>query len=177
MGRIADEDPGLQTYLTKIERYQILDRNEELELAERYQRTHDIVHAHALVNANLRFVVRIALGYRGYGMRVADLVEEGNLGLLEAVRRFEPARNLRFMTYASYWVRAYILSHILKQRTLVGVGTGPLQFLLNKILYGVVLVALLVDLLLHRWPMHRYLSNPSRSQASETSRLARQRFL
>ncbi len=80
-----------------------------------------------MATSNLRFVVKIARHYGGYGFRLADLVEEGNVGLLEAVRRFEPARKLRFMTYASYWVRAYILAHVLKQWSLVGVGTGPLQ--------------------------------------------------
>jgi RNA polymerase sigma-32 factor len=65
--------------------------------------------------------------YRGYGFRISDLVEEGNIGLLEAVTRFDPSRNLRFMTYAAYWVRAYILAHVLKQFSMVGVGTGPLQ--------------------------------------------------
>jgi RNA polymerase sigma-32 factor len=127
MGRIAEEDPGLQTYLTAVERCEELDRRQELDLAEHYRRTQDPALAHRLVRANLRFVVRIALGYRGYGLRVADLIEEGNLGLLEAVRRFEPDRGLRFMTYAGYWVRAFILAHVLKQRTLVGIGTGPLQ--------------------------------------------------
>src|SRR5262249_55417594 len=69
----------------------------------------------------------MAMQYGGYGIRVADLVEEGNIGLCEAVRRFDPARNLRFMTYAAYWIRAYILAHVLKQWSMVGVGTGPLQ--------------------------------------------------
>lgn len=127
MGRLHDVDPGLSAYMTAVEHFPHLDRDGELRLARDYQRTHDDAFAHRLVEANLRFVVRIALGYRGYGLRVADLVEEGNLGLLEAVRRFDPTRNLRFMTYASFWVRAYILAHILKQRSLVGVGTGPLQ--------------------------------------------------
>ena len=80
-----------------------------------------------MVRANLRFVVKMASHYRGYGFRIADLVEEGNIGLLEAVKRFDPSRNLRFMTYAAYWIRAYILAHVLKQWSLVGVGTGPLQ--------------------------------------------------
>ncbi len=80
-----------------------------------------------LVCANLRYVVRIASPYQGYGFRLADLVSEGNLGLLEAIRRFEPERGLRFMTYAGYWVRALVLGHILRQWSLVGVGTGPLQ--------------------------------------------------
>jgi RNA polymerase sigma-32 factor len=71
--------------------------------------------------------VKIAIGYRGYGFKLSELVAEGNLGLLQAVRRFEPERGLRFMTYASYWVRAHVLSYILKHWSLVGVGTGPMQ--------------------------------------------------
>jgi RNA polymerase sigma-32 factor len=71
--------------------------------------------------------VAIASHYKGYGFRLSDLVEEGNIGLCEAVQRFDPSRNLRFMTYAAYWVRAYVLAHVLKQFSMVGVGTGPLS--------------------------------------------------
>ena len=71
-------------------------------------------------------MVKVATRYRGYGMQIADLVEEGNLGLLEAVRRFEPSRNLRFKTYAIYWIRAYIVDHLLREWSIVGGGTGPL---------------------------------------------------
>ena len=127
MGRLSDEDRGLSTYLTAIQRFPPLDREEEQRISRRWQRDHERAAAHQLVCANLRNVVKIALGYRGYGFRLADLVEEGNVGLLEAVRRFDPERNLRFMTYASYWVRAYMLAHVLKQSSMVGVGTGPLQ--------------------------------------------------
>ncbi|HEY7954010.1 MAG TPA: RNA polymerase factor sigma-32 [Polyangia bacterium] len=126
MARLA-EDEGFQTYLSAIQRFQPLDRATELKLARRWQRRHDADSAHRLVQAHLRFVVKIANSYRGYGLKVADLVEEGNIGLLEAVRRFDPSRNLRFMTYAAYWIRAYILAHVLKQWSMVGVGTGPMQ--------------------------------------------------
>ena len=133
MGRIADDDPGLAAYLDRVERYPLLDREAELHLARRWREAGDRRAGDELITANLRFVVRIALRYRGYGLRVADLVEEGNLGLLEALRRFEPERHLRFMTYAGYWARAYILAHVLKQRSLVGVGTGPLQ---SRLFFG-----------------------------------------
>src|SRR5947209_8064419 len=126
MARLA-EDEGFRTYLSAIQHFQPLDRETELKLARRWLRKKDSAAAHALVEAHLRFVVKIANGYRGYGLRVADLVEEGNIGLLEAVKRFDPSRNLRFMTYAAYWIRAYILAHVLKQWSLVGVGTGPMQ--------------------------------------------------
>jgi RNA polymerase sigma-32 factor len=127
MARLLAEDAGFRAYLNAIQQFEPLDREAELRLARRWQRRHDLEAAHTLVRANLRFVVKIANHYRGYGFRVADLVEEGNIGLLEAVKRFDPARNLRFMTYAAYWIRAYILAHVLKQWSLVGVGTGPLQ--------------------------------------------------
>jgi RNA polymerase sigma-32 factor len=127
MGRPLEEDAGFSAYLSSIQRFHPLEREEELRLARRWQRRKDRDAADALVRANLRFVVKIAMQYRGYGLRVSDLVEEGNIGLCEAVRRFDPARNLRFMTYAAYWIRAYVLAHVLKQWSLVGVGTGPLQ--------------------------------------------------
>jgi RNA polymerase sigma-32 factor len=121
-----DADSGFQRYLREVERFDVLDRGAELELSRCFldgnQRAGE-----KLVNCNLRYVVKIALGYRGYGYKLTDLVAEGNLGLLQAVRRFEPDRGLRFMTYASYWVRAHILSYILKSWSLVGVGTGPMQ--------------------------------------------------
>src|SRR6516225_866556 len=128
MGRpLLQEDAGFRAYLNAIQEYEPLDRETELKLARRWQKRGDVEAAHTLVRANLRFVVKIANHYRGYGFRTADLVEEGNIGLLEAVKRFDPSRNLRFMTYAAYWIRAYILAHVLKQWSLVGVGTGPLQ--------------------------------------------------
>jgi RNA polymerase sigma-32 factor len=127
MARLVAEDDGFNAYLNAISRFEPLDREVELKLARRWLKRGDREAAHQLVRAHLRFVVKIANSYRGYGLRVADLVEEGNIGLLEAVRRFDPDRNLRFMTYAAYWIRAYILAHVLKQWSMVGVGTGPLQ--------------------------------------------------
>jgi RNA polymerase sigma-32 factor len=126
MARLIDDD-GFSAYLSAIQHFQPLDRETELRLARRWRKRKDFDAANTLVEAHLKFVVKIANGYRGYGIRVADLVEEGNIGLLEAVRRFDPSRNLRFMTYAAYWIRAYILAHVLKQWSLVGVGTGPMQ--------------------------------------------------
>ena len=127
MGRPLEEDAGFTAYLASIQKYEPLDRDEELRLARRWLRRKDREAADTLVRANLRFVVKIAMQYRGYGLRVSDLVEEGNIGLCEAVRRFDPSRNLRFMTYAAYWIRAYVLAHVLKQWSMVGVGTGPMQ--------------------------------------------------
>jgi RNA polymerase sigma-32 factor len=122
---VAQED-SLRAYLQEIQRFPQLDRAMEIALAERWL-AGDRDAGDQLVCANLRYVVKLAHGYRGYGIRVADLIEEGNIGLLEAVKRFDPTRGRRFMTYATYWVRAYILAHVLKQWSLVGVGTGPVQ--------------------------------------------------
>lgn len=119
-------ESGFQKYLTAIERYPVLDRQRELSLSSAYHEG-DKASGDLLVCCALRYVVKIAIGYRGYGFRLGELVAEGNVGLLQAVRRFEPERGLRFMTYASYWVRAHVLSYILKHWSLVGVGTGPMQ--------------------------------------------------
>jgi RNA polymerase sigma-32 factor len=119
-------DSGFQTYLRALERYPVLDRDRELALSRAYG-DGDKAAGDLLVCCNLRYAVKIASRYRGYGFRLSELVAEGNVGLLQAVRRFEPGRGLRFMTYASYWVRAQVLTHILKYWSLVGVGTGPLQ--------------------------------------------------
>jgi len=119
-------EQGFSNFLRAIERYPTLKREGELDLARRYQ-DGDKAAGDLLVCANLRNVVKIAIGYRGYGFKLSELVAEGNVGLLHAVRRFEPERGLRFMTYAAYWVRAQILSYILKRWSLVSVGTGPLQ--------------------------------------------------
>lgn len=116
----------LAAYRSAISRYQALDRTTELELAWRYRRDGDQSAAQALVESHLQFVVKVASQYRGYGMQLSDLVEEGNLGLLEAVRRFEPDRNLRFKTYAIYWIRAYVVEHLLREWSIVGGGTGAL---------------------------------------------------
>ena len=101
MGRPLEEDAGFSAYLASIQKFEPLEREEELRLARRWRRRNDREAADTLVRANLRFVVKIAMQYRGYGLRVSDLVEEGNIGLCEAVRRFDPSRNLRFMTYAA----------------------------------------------------------------------------
>jgi RNA polymerase sigma-32 factor len=116
----------LATYRSAISRYQALDRATEIELAWRYRRDGDQAAAQSLVESHLQFVVKVAAQYRGYGMQLSDLVEEGNLGLLEAVRRFEPERNLRFKTYAIYWIRAFVVEHLLREWSIVGGGTGAL---------------------------------------------------
>jgi RNA polymerase sigma-32 factor len=122
----TDRDVGLVRYLAEIERYPVLGRDDELALGRR-ARAGDREAADRLLTSSLRFVPKIASGYGGHGFRTGDLIAEGNLGLMEAIRRFDPDRGLRFMTYAGYWVRAFILAHLLRQWSLVGAGTGPRQ--------------------------------------------------
>lgn len=114
------------TYISRIKRAPKLDREEELELARRFK-AGDAAAGERLAAANLRHVVSIALGYRRYGLPLADLVAEGNFGLAYALGRFDPERGVRFMTYASYWIRTHIVDHVIRSWSLVGGGSGPLR--------------------------------------------------
>jgi RNA polymerase sigma-32 factor len=118
-------DPWLARYFASIDRYPRLERELELELAHRH-REGDTAASELLVGSHLRDVVAIARRYVGYGHPLAELVGEGNLGLVIALDRFEPARGLRFMTYASYWVRAEILEFVMSSWSVVGVGKSSL---------------------------------------------------
>lgn len=126
MARSLHEEPGLQAFVDRLDRFPVLERESELALARRF-RDGDEAAGQTLVESHLRSVVKIAHKYRGYGIYLSDLIAEGNLGLLEAVRRFEPERGLRFLTYARYWIRAYMLAHILKHWSIVDLGTTALQ--------------------------------------------------
>ncbi|WP_428269800.1 sigma-70 family RNA polymerase sigma factor [Haliangium sp.] len=121
------EEPGFQAFVEAVERFPVLSREDELALATRWRRDGERPAADALVQSHLRSVVKLALKYRGYGIYLSDLVAEGNLGLLEAVERFEPERGLRFFTYARHWVRAFMLAHVLKHWSIVDLGTTALQ--------------------------------------------------
>ena len=118
---------GFEHYMAQVNRFELLSPAEELELAARFRRDGDLEAAHRLVCANLRFVVKVALEYRGYGLRLADLVQEGNIGLMQAVRKFDPERGLRLITYAVWWIRAYIQDYIMKSWSLVKIGTTQTQ--------------------------------------------------
>jgi RNA polymerase sigma-32 factor len=113
----------LSAYLRRIDRYPLLSPGEEARLAEEWQSTRDPEIGRRLVLGNLRFVVKIAFEYRTYGVRLLDLIQEGNLGLLVAVDRFEPERKNRLTTYAVWWIRAYIQDFIRRQWSLVRFGT------------------------------------------------------
>jgi RNA polymerase sigma-32 factor len=114
-------------YLAQISRFDLLSREEEYELATRYRRRGDLEAAHRLICANLRFVVKIANEYRAYGMKSLDLVQEGNIGLMMAVKKFDPERGIRLITYAVWWIRAYIQSFIIRSWSLVKIGTTQAQ--------------------------------------------------
>jgi RNA polymerase sigma-32 factor len=113
----------LGAYLHRIDQYALLTPDEEHQLALSWRRDRDPEAAARLVTANLRFVVKIAFEYRTYGMRLLDLIQEGNLGLMVAVDRFDPDRGVRLTTYAVWWIRAYIQEHIRRQWSLVRFGT------------------------------------------------------
>jgi RNA polymerase sigma-32 factor len=114
-------------YLARIGHFDLLSREEEYELARRYRRQGDLEAAHRLICANLRFVVKIANEYRAYGMKSLDLIQEGNIGLMMAVKKFEPERGIRLITYAVWWIRAYIQSFIIRSWSLVKIGTTQAQ--------------------------------------------------
>ncbi len=118
---------SFEHYMSQINRFEILDRDQEVELANRYRRDDDLDAAHRLICANLRFVVKIANEYRQYGLRIQDLVQEGNIGLMLAVRKFDPARGIRLISYAVWWIRAYIQNFIIRSWSLVKIGTTQAQ--------------------------------------------------
>ena len=114
-------------YMVQVNRFDLLSAAEEYELATRHLRDGDMEAAHRLICANLRFVVKIANEYRGYGLRLLDLVQEGNIGLMMAVKKFDPTRGTRLITYAVWWIRAYIQNYIMRSWSLVKFGTTQMQ--------------------------------------------------
>jgi RNA polymerase sigma-32 factor len=120
-------DPGLSHYISMVHAYPALSREDEFALTDLWRKNSDLTARDALVRAHLRYVVAIALKYRRYGLPVAELIAEGNFGVVHALAKFDPARGTRFVTYAAYWIRAYILNHIIRSWSLVGVGSGALR--------------------------------------------------
>ncbi len=116
----------LDRYMQEVNRFPVLDREQELELARRLRNHDDVAAAHELVVSNLRFVVKIAHEYRAYGVPLVDLIQEGNIGLMHAVRKFNPDRGYRLITYAVWWIRAQMQSFILKTWSVVKLGSGRL---------------------------------------------------
>ncbi len=120
-------DAGLSRYFREIWTYPVLTSEEEYGYAVRFRDTGDIDAAHHLVTSHLRLVAKIAMGYRGYNVPVADLIAEGNIGLMKAVKKFEPERGFRLATYAMWWIRAAITEYILRTWSLVKMGTLAAQ--------------------------------------------------
>jgi RNA polymerase sigma-32 factor len=118
---------SLDAYLERVSRIAVLDRDEERALAERFRSNADLEAARQLVLSHLRFVVHIARGYSGYGLPVGDLIQEGNVGLMKAVKRFDPSLNVRLVSFAVHWIRAEIHEYVLRNWRLVKIATTKAQ--------------------------------------------------
>jgi len=125
---------SLESYLIQINQFPLLSKEEEFEIAVRYRKYNDINAAHRLITSNLRFVVKVAFEYKSYGVKLADLVQEGNIGLMMAVKKFNPYKGYRFISYAIWWIRAYIQNFIIKTWSLVKIGTTQAQ---KKLFYKI----------------------------------------
>ena len=118
---------NLSRYLQEIRKFPMLEHNEEYMLAKAWREHDDVESAHKLVTSHLRLVAKIAMGYRGYGLPVSELISEGNVGMMQAVKRFDPERGFRLATYAMWWIRAAIQEYILHSWSLVKMGTTAAQ--------------------------------------------------
>jgi RNA polymerase sigma-32 factor len=124
---LAGGSVGLARYLEEIRRFPMLEPDEEYMLAKRWQEHADSDAAHRLITSHLRLVARIAMGYRGYGLPIGEVISEGNVGLMQAVKRFDPDKGFRLATYAMWWIRASIQEYILRSWSLVKMGTTAAQ--------------------------------------------------
>ena len=125
---------SLESYLVQINRLPLLTPEEEFKLAVRYRKHNDIEAAQKLITSNLRFVVKVAFEYKSYGVKLLDLIQEGNIGLMMAVKKFNPYKGYRFISYAIWWIRAYIQNFIIKTWSLVKIGTTQAQ---KKLFYKI----------------------------------------
>jgi RNA polymerase sigma-32 factor len=134
-GQLKKNDP-LQSYLDEIRKYPLLSREEERELATHYFKNKDQASAQKLVTSNLRFVVKVAAEYSKFGSKLIDLIQEGNVGLMHAVREFNPHKDVKLITYAVWWIRGHIQEYLMKQHSMVKIGTTnnqkKLYYKLNK---------------------------------------------
>jgi len=118
---------GLSLYLTQIKKFPMLDAEEEYMLAKNWRENGNLQSAHKLVTSHLRLVAKIAMGYRGYGLPVNELISEGNIGLMQAVKKFDPNKGFRLATYAMWWIKASIQEYVLRSWSLVKMGTTTAQ--------------------------------------------------
>jgi RNA polymerase sigma-32 factor len=124
---VISPEGGLSRYLTEIRKFPMLAKDEEFMLAKRWQEHEDPEAAHRLVTSHLRLVAKIAMGYRGYGLPIGEVISEGNVGLMQAVKKFDPDKGFRLATYAMWWIRASIQEYILRSWSLVKMGTTAAQ--------------------------------------------------
>src|SRR5215813_12626462 len=124
---VMSPDGGLSRYLAEIRKFPMLAKDEEFMLAKRWQEHQDPEAAHQLVTSHLRLVAKIAMGYRGYGLPIGEVISEGNVGLMQAVKKFDPDKGFRLATYAMWWIRASIQEYILRSWSLVKMGTTAAQ--------------------------------------------------
>jgi len=124
---VAAGDSGLTRYMEEIRRFPMLEPDEEYMLAKRYHEHDDRNAAHKLVTSHLRLVAKIAMGYRGYGLPIGEVISEGNVGLMQAVKKFDPERGFRLATYAMWWIKAAIQEYVLRSWSLVKMGTTANQ--------------------------------------------------
>jgi len=118
---------GLSRYLSEIRKFPMLSKDEEFMLAKRWAEHQDAEAAHKLVTSHLRLVAKIAMGYRGYGLPIGEVISEGNVGLMQSVKKFDPDKGFRLATYAMWWIRASIQEYILRSKSLVKMGTTAAQ--------------------------------------------------
>ena len=118
---------GLSVYLAQIKKFPMLDAEEEYMLAKNWRENGNLQSAHKLVTSHLRLVAKIAMGYRGYGLPVNELISEGNIGLMQAVKKFDPDKGFRLATYAMWWIKAAIQEYVLRSWSLVKMGTTTAQ--------------------------------------------------
>tara|TARA_A100001015_G_scaffold11525_1_gene13691 strand:+ start:191 stop:1042 length:852 start_codon:yes stop_codon:yes gene_type:complete len=124
---VLSNEGNLAIYLQEIKKFPMLTEEEEYMLAKRYKEHGDSKAAHKLVTSHLRLVAKIAMGYRGYGLPVTDLISEGNVGIMQAVKKFDPEKGFRLATYAMWWIRAQIQEYVLHSWSLVKIGTTAAQ--------------------------------------------------
>ena len=124
---ILSSEGGLSAYLEQIKKFPMLDAEEEYMLAKNWKTTGNIKAAEKLVTSHLRLVAKIAMGYKGYGLPVNEMISEGNIGLMQAVKKFEPEKGFRLATYAMWWIKASIQEYILRSWSLVKIGTTTAQ--------------------------------------------------
>jgi RNA polymerase sigma-32 factor len=124
---VMTPEGGLSRYLTEIRKFPMLAKDQEFMLAQRWKEHQDPEAAHQMVTSHLRLVAKIAMGYRGYGLPIGEVISEGNVGLMQAVKKFEPDKGFRLATYAMWWIRASIQEYILRSWSLVKMGTTAAQ--------------------------------------------------